>query len=227
MDFADRIQLVIFYLLSAVTGTVLVWSLVDAQWLNAFLAFCVLVLMFTPGFVERNFKIFLPLELQLFFAIFLFAALYLGEAGGYYTTFWWWDKVLHGTSGILLGIVGFLLVYILNTEPKIHMNMSPFFQALFSFAFALALGVLWEIFEFVIDQGFATDMQRPPELTDTMIDFILDAGGAFFIAFLGYFYVKKVKVPLFDRFITRFLEKNPKLFRKLRSLNKTLEIPPQ
>lgn len=224
MDLADRIQLTLFYILSIITVAVTVWSLADAQWFNAFLSLCVLILMFTPGFVERNFKIFLPLELQLFFAVFLFAALYLGEAHGYYTTFWWWDKVLHGSSGILLGIVGFLLVYILNTEPRIHMNMSPFFQALFSFTFAITLGVIWEIIEFVIDQQFGTDMQRPPLLTDTMIDFILDAAGAFFVAFLGYFYVKKVKIPLFDRFITRFLDKNPNLFKKLRKLNKTLEI---
>ncbi|NIR44454.1 MAG: hypothetical protein GWM93_09820, partial [Gemmatimonadetes bacterium] len=70
-------------------------------------------------------------------------SLFLGEIRGYYTRFAWWDVALHTASGFLLGIVGFLLVYILNQEERIPLYMKPGFVALFSFLFAVATGAIW------------------------------------------------------------------------------------
>jgi hypothetical protein len=41
------------------------------------------------------------------------------------------------------------------------MHMRPRFVALFAFLFAVAVGALWEIFEFAIDGTFGTQMQKP------------------------------------------------------------------
>jgi uncharacterized membrane protein YjdF len=61
--------------------------------------------------------------------------------------------------------------------------MNPGFVALFAFVFAIALGTLWEIFEFAMDQIFGLEMQKPmfgdpSGLTDTMWDMIVNAIGA-------------------------------------------------
>jgi uncharacterized membrane protein YfhO len=48
---------------------------------------------------------------------------------------------------LLLGIVGFLLVYVLNEHKRIDFHMQPRFVALFAFVFAVAAGALWEIFD--------------------------------------------------------------------------------
>ena len=42
----------------------------------------------------------------------------------------------------------------------IPVSMSPAFVALFTFCFALALDVLWEIYEFTVDALFQTNMQK-------------------------------------------------------------------
>ncbi|MEO7854887.1 MAG: hypothetical protein ABIR94_21955 [Rubrivivax sp.] len=60
--------------------------------------------------------------------------------------------MLHSTSGLLLGLVGFLLVYVLTESRRIDLHMRPGFVALFAFAFAVTVGVLREIFEFAADQ---------------------------------------------------------------------------
>jgi len=54
--------------------------------------------------------------------------------------FWWWDIALHATSGLLLGILGFLLVYALNENERVAVHMQPRFAALFAFSFAVAAG---------------------------------------------------------------------------------------
>ena len=214
LDKADKIQLMISYFLQAIILATAIFSLVRGKWLNGALALGILLLTILPAIVRRNYKVFLPVEFDLITVIFVFLAVFLGEWHSYYAKFWWWDTVLHTSSGFLLGIAGFLLVHILNEESKINLKMKPGFVALFAFAFALAFGAFWEIFEFVMDGLFGFNMQKNG-LVDTMWDLIVDGVGALIISILGYLYIRKNrKVLLMDRMIKRFVDKNPQLFRK-------------
>ena len=215
MDTADRIQLGISYLLQAILFIASIVSFIRGNWLNAFLTIGILFLTFLPKIIRQSYQVFLPVEFDVLAIIFIFAALYLGEIHSYYTLFWWWDIVLHTSSGFLLGITGFLLMYILTEEKRIPLKMNPGFVSLFAFTFALAVGVLWELFEFFMDSNFSFNMQRLESgVVDTMRDLIVDALGALVIAVVGYFYMRKGQFLLFDRMIHRFVERNPKLFRK-------------
>ena len=40
------------------------------------------------------------------------------------------------------------------------MHLSPFFIAFFAFCFALAFGVVWEIYEYTVDSVAALNMQK-------------------------------------------------------------------
>ncbi len=64
-------------------------------------------------------------------------------------------------QGVLLGILGFLLVYVLNQNPRIDLHMHPGFVALFAFCLAVTVVALWEIFEFAMDQLFRMNMRKP------------------------------------------------------------------
>jgi hypothetical protein len=81
---------------------------------------------------------------------------------------------------------------------------------LFSFCFALAIGALWEIYEFAMDSIFGLNMQKSG-LVDTMWDLVVDAGGAFVASLIGYFYIKLDRGPLIKRILRKLLEKNPGL----------------
>ncbi len=152
--------------------------------------------------------------------IFVFASLFLGEIREFYTRFWWWDIALHSFSGILLGIVGFILVHVLNETEEIDLHMKPGFVAFFAFLFAVGMGGLWEIFEFTMDSIFGMNMQKemlgdPSGLTDTMWDLIVDALGALIIAVLGYGYLKTAKNESFlEQWIEAFIKSNPRLFKR-------------
>lgn len=193
-------------------------SVWEQQWLNALITLGVIIISLFPVLLARKFHVHVPAVFQLLTIAFVFASVFLGEVHGYYTKFWWWDIALHTGSGFLLGILGFLLVYLLNESDTIHLHMQPGFLAFFAFMFALGMGALWEIFEFTMDQVFGMNMQKPmfgdhSGLTDTMYDLIVDAIGAMIISILGYGYLKKAQARSFlERWIFAFIAKNPRLF---------------
>lgn len=194
----------------------------EQQWMAAVTTTAIVLLTFFPLVMERRFGVIIPPELELLATIFIFASLFLGEVRGYYLQFWWWDIALHTAAGFLVGIVGFLLVYILNARDSIHLHMSHGFVALFAFAFAVGIGGLWEIFEFAMDRLFGMNMQKPmlgdpSGLTDTMWDLIVNAVGAAAISLLGYGYLRAAGSRSFlERWILDFIRANPGLFRRRR-----------
>ncbi|MCR6650095.1 MAG: hypothetical protein NVV73_00740 [Cellvibrionaceae bacterium] len=210
----------ICYVLQGILFLELLLALWRQNWLPAFSAAGIIGITFIPYIVERRFRVHIPPQLQLMGIAFAFAALFLGEMRGYYTRFWWWDIVLHTSSGFLLGIVGFLLVHVLNEIEKIGMQLKPGFVAFFAFLFAVGLGALWEIFEFSMDTFFGTNMQKPmlhdpSGLLDTMVDLIVDTIGALVISLIGYYNLKVVcNTSFLERWIEAFIERNPHLFSR-------------
>ena len=121
--------------------------------------------------------------------------------------------MLHSGSAFLLGILGFLLVYILNEKEEIGLDLKPGFVALFAFMFAVGMGTIWEIFEYFIDQVFGLNMQKSG-LQDTMWDLIVDVIGAAIISFLGWGYIQTRETDSFlERWIEDFINKNPHFFQ--------------
>jgi hypothetical protein len=184
-----------------------IFAFIEKAWLPMFISFTALLLVWVPRLIEKKIKHYIPLEFELLLNIFIYASLFLGEIRGFYTRFWWWDIVLHTSSGIAIGFIGFLVMYSLYQREKL--NVKPALIAIFSFCFALALGTIWEIFEFWVDSTFGTNMQKSG-LVDTMWDLIVDASGALLVSVSGYFYLtKKWKgIGLFDHYVGAYLEKN-------------------
>lgn len=186
-------------------------SAVQQQWMNVVLTAAVIVLTALPGIMERQFKVSIPAEFELLAILFVFASIFLGEVRGYYLRFWWWDAFLHTGSGLLLGLVAFLLVYVLNQTERIDLHLKPGFVALFSFAFAMAVGSVWEIFEFAMDSSLGTNMQKSG-LHDTMWDLIVDAFGALVFAATGYLYMRRGWGSPIFRSVESFVRSNPEMF---------------
>lgn len=206
-------------ILIVVMSVELVLLLMGAQWLSAFLVFMILSVALLPFILKNNFKVIIPAEFHMMAVIFVFAALFLGEIREFYQRIWWWDVALHTVAGLLMGILGFLLIYVLNESKRVEMYMTPGFMAFFAFVFAVATGTIWEIFEFGMDQMFGFNMQKemwgdPSGLTDTMWDVIVNAMGALIVSVNGWLYLRQNKTFIIQEWIHNFIEKNPGLFSK-------------
>lgn len=194
----DRVQLAIALVLQFGILVVTVGALIEKQWLVAFTGSVVLLLTFAPAIIEHRLRVTLPVEFTLVTCIFLYASFALGEVRDFYEKFWWWDLVLHGISALIVGIIGFLGIYVFYMTRRIQ--LAPRWIATITFALAVALGTIWEIFEFLMDWFFDLNMQKSG-LVDTMTDLMINTSGAVLAALIGYFYVKNEDSLLMHRFI--------------------------
>lgn len=169
--------------------------LIEGDWSNAVMTGVIFLIMITPQILKTKYDIYIPFEFDFSVTLFVYLTLFLGSLQGFYLRYSWWDGLLHFQSGILLGFIGFLLVYILNERKTAKLIMSPGFVAFFSFCFSMALAGLWEIYEFAADSWFALNMQESG-LPDTMSDIIVNAVGALIVSTIGYLWMRRTnKLP--------------------------------
>ena len=127
---------------------------------NVFLRILTLLLLLAPAFIQVQFRIELPSVLEVIVLVFVFSAEILGEISSFYEIFPFWDTVLHTMNGFLAAAIGFSLVYLLNRSDRVKFELSPLYLAIVSFCFSMTIGVIWEFFEFGMDQLFGFDMQK-------------------------------------------------------------------
>lgn len=126
----------------------------------ALTALVTLLILYVPNYIIYKDILAIPEALQVFFSIFTFCAMFLGEIMDFYTRFSWWDTMLHFMSGILFSMVGYLLFTSLNRNQTIRSYLNPLTTVLFAVCFSVACGVIWEIFEFAGDSLLGMNMQR-------------------------------------------------------------------
>jgi len=100
----------------------------------------------------------------------------LGHAVGLYERFAYYDKGLH----FLEPFVAALVIYALSQATDWiwqWRRVTPLEVGIYCFSMVVAIGALWELMEFGMDQLFGTEEQNGN--TDTMIDILMDVTGAF------------------------------------------------
>lgn len=161
-----------------------------------------LVTIHLPSILERKFRFELPSLLYGFYIVFLYCAIFLGEVRSFYYLVPQWDSVCHFCSSMMMGFFGLMVVTILNRDRHLAVSLSPFFVCLFAFCFSVALGAIWEIYEFATDGLFGMNMQKfmladgtvlagHAALADTMKDIIVDVLGSLLASTIGYFSIRK------------------------------------
>jgi VanZ family protein len=198
-------------------------SLYSNNFESIFFALVTLVLTFGTQVIEKTKKIDIPDIIEIIIVIFMYLGISLSFQLKMYYRFFWWDDLLHFLSGLILGSISFIVVYKINH--KYSMDISPFFVAFFSFAFAVSMGVIWEIMEFTSDVIFGSAHQKwdlleteillgktyqGSGLRDTMSDLILDSIGALISSISIYFIYGRLKQKILKEMKKMILEDNKK-----------------
>jgi uncharacterized membrane protein YjdF len=172
-----------------------------------------IVALLVPSWLTHKINLEVPSAMYMFYMLFLYCAIFLGEVRNFYYLIPNWDTILHILSGAMLGALGFSFVNLLNNQERLHMNLTPLFVAVFAFCFAVTLGALWEIYEFSFDGILGLNMQKfrledgadligRKAVTDTMKDIIVDCLGAASMSIIGYLQLK-YKSGTFDKILIR------------------------
>lgn len=153
------------------------------------------IIALTPMMIRRAGVPF-PRPLGTALVAFCFSALILGDVADFYGRFEWWDLLLHGLSGILLGIAAYTIIDTVwaKVSPGTTARPAPIFTAAWIICFVLAVGALWEMMEYVTDgllglnsQQFlesggtfdeTVPLQGREALSDTMEDMLMNLAGA-------------------------------------------------
>lgn len=203
----DKLQKILSELIKLSLLAAFVYSLATGDWTSAFVSIGALVATLLPSYLARSYQFRLPAGFEFVLVSFVFATLFLGEVHGFYTKFWWWDAVLHAGSAVAFGFIGFLILFSLHKDERF--SAPPSLIAFLSFSVAMAIGALWEIFEFAMDTFFGLNMQKSG-LDDTMGDLIVDAFGALVAAVSGYFYLHKNRgIGIFHYYLKSYFGRKP------------------
>ncbi len=167
---------IVYFTLRALVIVVMVLQIFNRNYENVFLCLLTLLLLVVPSLVQVTMKIELPTTLEIIILVFIFAAEILGEIQHFYILFPFWDTVLHTLNGFLAAAIGFSMVDLLNRSERMMFKLSPLFMAIVAFCFSMTIGVVWEFFEFGMDQLFHTDMQKDT-IVHAVYSVLLDPAG--------------------------------------------------
>lgn len=151
---------IVYMVLRALVILCMILQILNRNYENVFLCALTLILLVMPSVIQLNLKIELPTTLEIIILLFIFAAEILGEIQEYYIKIPDWDTILHTMNGFLMAAIGFSLVDILNREEKMKFELSPVFMSIVAFCFSMTVGVIWEFFEFGMDNFLGFDMQK-------------------------------------------------------------------
>lgn len=159
--------------------------------------------VFIPTILHKKYGFEFPSWMLILYFIFLYCAIFLGEVRNYYIHVPLWDDILHGFSGIMAGFFAFMLISVaMKRAGEGDRLLPPLLTTLFAFVFSVAIGALWEIYEFSLDSFLELNMQKYREndgtmligraaVFDTMKDIVIDSIGALLAALLGYLSMKR------------------------------------
>lgn len=180
-------------------------SLVRTDWASLFISLFTLALSAYAVRLSNSSEITIPNHFLTASILFIYATLFLGEVGDFYERFWWWDMVLHSGSALGFGLIGVIILILMFRRKRV--TASPVLIVTFAFCFAMAIGALWEIFEYMMDSLFGLQMQKSG-LDDTMHDLIVDAVGALVASVAGYYYLAARKKDGFNAVIHEAIVEN-------------------
>lgn len=106
----------------------------------------------------------------------------------YYYETDWWDKLMHVLTTVIIAAIVVMALMVVETYSKsirVPSRWTPFFV----FILVMMVGVTWEVFEFLIDKTFGTNMQH--SLQDTTVDLATDLVGALIGALTGAIYLMR------------------------------------
>lgn len=202
----------------------IIW-IYEQNWITVFVTLLALSLTYFY-IIFAKYKIVIPKEFQVIIIFFIFTSLLLGEVYNFYEKIFWWDTILHTFAWIAMWFIGFLMMYMLYKAWKL---IAPkIIIAIFAFSFAMMLWVVWEIFEFWVDEFTNANMQKAKDLEiaywyfdtrlgvkDTMYDLMIDAFWWLIASITWYIYLKKwEKFKTLHKIIEKFEESNKVLFKK-------------
>lgn len=147
----------------AVAAIVQLFTGGQGRWMMVFYAVVALLVLSVLPFLAKLLKLRLNAFTLSVCFVFLTIAIYTGNRHGMYQRFWWYDVVLHFSSGILLALLWADIVFPSQESgaTPTWRNQAPLHMVVItSIVFTMACACGWELIEFFWDILTKADCQR-------------------------------------------------------------------
>ena len=173
------------------------------DWYSVIVTLISPIVVFMPQ-ILKWFKLKIPDDYVFMYLILVFAGLFIGETVGVYIFTYWYDKLVHGFSGILLFVLGLAITYKRFGYAHIKNNFWKVF--IYCLFFALLIELVWETIEVSNDFFIGTNMTQDG-LRDTTLDLTMTILGSTFAGILTYINIHVRKVWFIDQYIKELAKK--------------------
>ncbi len=185
MLFSIKKGTVISWLLTALMPILSLYSFYKNDYLWGFACAIAFLLSITPIVLRRQYGLALPPEINFLIVLALFLHVGGGALGLYRIQ--GWDYITHFLSSGVIAILGFMAVVILD-QYSTSIEMNRWMVGFFVVVFAIAMGALWEMGEYICDFIFRTSEQAG--LDDSMVDLMIDSLAGLIVGVIGAIYLK-------------------------------------
>lgn len=130
----------------------------------------IIPVLLIPTLVNKFSKFKIEPEIEFVYLMFIFLAQFLGGSLNFYRIVPFYDKVMHGISGIMTSILAIVIL----VKSKSYNKNPLWVNVLFIICVTLSVATLWEFFEFTNDNIFSKDAQKvlTTGVDDTMVDML-------------------------------------------------------
>jgi hypothetical protein len=189
---------ILSYILKITMIIFLIISILKLHWSWIFGCTLAIIVSLIPTILKRNYQITLPLVLEILVIIALILHVGGGVLGGYGITHY--DTLTHFVSSFLVAFLAFVIIYILD-EYWDGLKMDKYAMAFVVIIATIAMGVIWEFYEWITDIIFGTYEQWG--YNDTLKDLLIDTLAGIVMAIIG---VSMIKRGSFDEMTEEFGE---------------------
>jgi hypothetical protein len=182
-----KLGVALSWILKVVMVTLILRALWREEWVWALGGVIALAICLVPTILKRNYEVTVPWQLDLLIVLALWIHI-AGEVTGRYYTIPHYDTIAHFASSLLVAFVAFTAIYILDKYWD-GLKMDKYAMAYVVVVTTMAMGVVWEFFEWGIDLLFGFGAQWG--LQDTMKDLLVDTIGGIVMAIIGVNLIKK------------------------------------
>ncbi len=152
-------------------------------------AFAVIPVLLVPFVVKKVLRYEMNDTLKFVYYLFAFCCVILGSVLNLYNrpATQGFDKITHFISGLLTSLIALIIL----KHSKLR-NNSVWFNILFMLLFSVAIGAVWEYFEYAFDTLLKDNLQHVETgVTDTMLDMIVATFAS--VLFSIYYYLESKK----------------------------------
>jgi len=183
-----------------------IYQIWNQDWVGLFVVAQAILVSFLPNLLWRFYKIFTPISLRVGIVFFMCFTLILGEMADFYSMFWWWDLALHFFSSVGITLISFISIFVLFKETDL--KTTPIFTSTLAVSLSLAVAVLWEIYEFMVDYFFVLARPAQPSNQDTVTDLMVALVGSVLVVMFCFGFLKGRKVNRISQIIADGVKHN-------------------